>query len=149
MAKPIRKNVRSVSSIEMDETLRRLKESLEQGDCCPGNDLINYTPNIDIYTHSDALVIEVEVPGVSIKDIDISLIRNNLLIKGTKFVDQDDSKGNYLCMERGFGKFYRAVEIPFPVDTKSIKASCENGILIIKAGKIADKRGKPTRIEIK
>jgi HSP20 family protein len=153
MAKPPKKHVKPVpaspAALDAEKLLQRLRESIGSFIEPTSHELVKYSPNVDIYTVGDRVVLEIEIPGVDPKDVEISFVNNSLLVKGTKNIDQDESKGAYICMERGFGKFYRAVEMPFPVDAANIKASSTNGVLTIEAAKIDDKRGRPTRIEIK
>ncbi len=148
MAKPPEKPIKQMSSL--GETLfRSFREAVgkEFGPCGP--ELVNFTPHVDIYTTNDSIVVEVEIPGVDIKDIDISMSKGQLLVKGVKGEAQSEEEpGNYVCMERSFGRYYRALEIPFPVNTRNIKASYKCGVLTIEAPRVADKRGEPKRIEI-
>ena len=44
--------------------------------------------------------------------------------------------------KEAFGRYYRAVEIPFPINTQNIKASYKYGVLKIEAPRVADKRGQ-------
>ena len=148
MAKHPDKPIKPMSSLE--ETLfRSFREVVgkEFGPCGP--ELVNFTPHVDIYTTNETIVIEVEIPGVDIKDIDISMNKGQLLIKGVKGeAGREEEAGNYVCMERSFGRYYRALEIPFPVNTRNIKASYRCGVLTIEAPRVDDKRGVLKRIEI-
>ncbi|MEE9543638.1 MAG: Hsp20/alpha crystallin family protein [Thermodesulfobacteriota bacterium] len=148
MAKPPEKPVKPLSSLG-ENLFRSLREAVgtEFNPC--GSDLVNFTPHVDIYTTQDSIIIEAEIPGVNINDIDISIIKGQLLIKGVKSeVINEEDTGNYVCMERSFGRYYRAIEIPFPVNTQNIKASYKCGVLVIEAPRVDDKRGQPKRIEI-
>ena len=148
MAKPPEKPINSLSSLS-ESLFRSFREAVgtEMGPC--GTDLVNFSPHVDIYTTNDSIVIEAEIPGVNIKDIDISVNKGQLLIKGIKSeVINEEDTGNYVCMERSFGRYYRAIEIPFPVNTQNIKASYKFGVLTIEAPRVADKRGQPKSIKI-
>jgi len=132
-----------------ESLFRSLREAVGTELSPPGADLVNFTPHVDIYTTQDAIIIEAEIPGVNINDIDISIDKGQLFIKGVKSeVINDGDTGNYVCMERSFGRYYRAIEIPFPVNTRNIKASYKHGVLTIEAPRVADKRGQPKRIKI-
>ena len=148
MAKPPEKPIKPLSSLG-ENLFRSFREAVGTGLNSCSSELVNFTPHVDIYTTNDSIVIEAEIPGVNIKDIDISIIKGQLLIKGIKSeLLNDEETGNYVCMERSFGRYYRAIEIPFPINTQNIKASYKYGVLTIEAPRVADKRGHPKRIEI-
>ncbi len=149
MAKPPDKNSGSFPEIEIDKIFKTLRDAVNQGSAVPPQpDLVNYTPPVDIYTIKDHLVVETELPGIKSEDIELSFIKDTLIIKGVKQEIVSNEKGHYVCMERGFGAFFRSVDMPFPVDAGNIKAVYKNGILTVKARKIEDKRGLPRRVEI-
>jgi HSP20 family protein len=148
MAKPPEKPITQLSSLG-ESLFRSLRDAAGADVGPPGTELVNFTPHVDIYTSNEAIFIEAEIPGVSIDDIDISVNKGKLLIKGVKSeVINEEESGNYICMERSFGRYYRAIEIPFPINTQNIKASYKFGVLTIKAPRVADKRGQSKRIEI-
>ena len=149
MAKPPDKNAGSFPDIEIDKIFKTLRDAVNQGTAVPPQpDLVNYTPPVDIYTLKDHLVVETELPGIRSEDIELSFVKDTLIIKGQKQETVNEDKGHYVCMERGFGAFFRSVDMPFPVDSNNIKASYKNGILTIKAMKVEDKRGLPKRVLI-
>lgn len=109
---------------------------------------INHTPVVDILSTSDSIIIEVELPGVRQNEIDVSILRNTVTIKALKYECFDEKKINFVCMERSFGKFFRIIDIPSPVDTTRIKAAFRDGLLTIILPKIGEKRGVPKKIGI-
>jgi HSP20 family protein len=148
MAKPPEKPTKPTSSLE-DTIFRSFREAMGNEFCPPGIELVNFTPHVDIYTTDDSIVIEMEIPGVDINDIDITMSNGQLLVKGVKGeIQNEEEAGNYVCMERSFGRYYRAVEIPFPINTQHIKASYKFGVLTIEAPRVDDKRGQSKRIKI-
>ncbi len=110
---------------------------------------VNHIPYVDIFSTDKDVVIEVEMPGVRFKDIDVTIFENTLNVKADKYECFEENNINYVCMERTYGKIFRAIEIPVPVNTKHIDASYTNGILRITIPIVEDKRGKPRRIPIK
>lgn len=109
---------------------------------------ITHVPPIDMFTTPSELLIEIELPGVRKEDIDITLYKNTLTIKAVKFECFEEDKINYVCMERSFGRMFRAVELPDPVDTSRIKANYVSGILTIIMPRVADKRNSRQKVAI-
>ena len=109
---------------------------------------VNHTPAVDMFSTSDSIIIEVELPGVRQNEVDISLVRNTLTIRGFKYECFDEKKINFVCMERNFGRLFRVIDIPCPVNTTKIKAVFSDGVLTITVPKIEEKRSIPKKIII-
>ncbi len=133
---------------ELDDLKRFLFESMDESGFLSHPEPITQIPNVDVYSTRDTLVIEVELPGVKKQDIDITLLKNTLTVKAVKFECFEEDKINYVCMERAFGRMFRAVEIPFPVDTVRIKAVFRNGILTVSIPRVEDKRNMSRRVPV-
>jgi len=110
---------------------------------------INHIPYVDIFSTGQDVIIEVEMAGVRFEDIDITILENTINIKADKYECFNEKNVNYVCMERTYGKIFRAIEIPVPVNTKHIDAKFTNGILRISIPIVEDKRGKPRHVAIK
>jgi HSP20 family protein len=109
---------------------------------------ITHVPMLDLFTTPTDLVMEIELPGVRKEDIDITLYKNTLTIRATKLECFEEDKINYVCMERSFGKLFRAVELPSPVDTAKIKANYASGVLTIVMPRVQDKRNSKQKVSI-
>ena len=148
MAKISKKTPPSLAAFELDSVTRLISEDLS-GD--PGvfqNEPITHVPNVDMYSTPTHLVLEVEMPGVRKEDIDLIFTRKSLTVKALKYECFEENKINYVCMERAFGRLFRTIEIPFPVDTGRIKAVFKNGMLTITVPRIEDKRCPSKRVSI-
>lgn len=107
-----------------------------------------FMPKCNIEEKKDHFLVEVEVPGVEPKEIDIELDGNMLTIKGerkreTKSEDKDHQMHVF---EQSYGSFYRSFTLPSNIDADNIKAENKNGILYIKIPK--SETDQPRRIEI-
>lgn len=104
---------------------------------------------MDVLENEEEIVIEAELPGVSRDSIELSVLRDIIIIEGNKG-RQAEPMGDkqHQCMERRFGHFRRIVEIPGAGDTRHIKAEFDRGILRINLPKIQDRRGQRRRVEI-
>lgn len=102
----------------------------------------------DVFEREGEFIIEAELPGVSKEDLELSVLRDILIIEGKKAKTSDDKGLSYHCMERSFGAFRRIVEIPATGDTRNIRASFSDGLLRVRLPKIPDRRGQKRKVPI-
>lgn len=95
----------------------------------------DFSPYIDIFESSNQLVIEVDLPGFSANDFNITPIGSTLRINGVKRQEKSSPAISYICLERHFGRFSRSVEIPNAFDPGSMQNSFERGVLSIRISK--------------
>ena len=72
-----------------------------------------------------------EVPGVEEKDIQITLDNDVLMVRGEKRREQEKKEGGFHRVERAYGSFQRALNLPDDANRDSIKASFKNGVLTV------------------
>jgi HSP20 family protein len=100
-------------------------------------------PALDIQETDKQYRISLEVPGVEEKDIQLVLDDDVLTVRGEKRQEQEKTEGGYHRIERAYGSFQRALNLPEDANQDSIKASFKNGVLTV----TIDKRepGTPRR----
>ncbi|MBE9528153.1 MAG: Hsp20/alpha crystallin family protein [Proteobacteria bacterium] len=147
MAKISKKKSTKLTSFEVSNISRLLGDKSDDM-LGTGHEPITHIPNVDMYSTDAELTIEVEMPGVRKEDVEVLIHRSAVTIKAMKFDCFEEEKVNYVCMERVFGRIYRSVDLPFPVDTAKIKALYKNGILTISIPRIKDKRAATKRVAI-
>jgi HSP20 family protein len=104
-------------------------------------------PAANVWEDQEALVIEMELPGVDLKDIEIFVTGGNqLALKGQRR-EQLPEKAVIHRQERGFGSFTRVLTLPGPVDADKVEARLENGILSVRLAK--HEAAKPRKITVK
>ncbi|WP_264738260.1 Hsp20/alpha crystallin family protein [Cytobacillus firmus] len=86
-------------------------------------------PRCDMYEYNGNIKIEAELPGVCKNDIKVSLVQNELIIKGK--CSSFHQHLRYFLKERHSRSFEKVLTLPLPVDKYSIESSFENGILSI------------------
>ena len=148
MAKMSKKPPRGRASIEIDNLNQFIIEELAPPDNFLKSEPITHIPNVDIFSTQDAVIVEVELPGVKKEDIDVAVVKSTLTVRALKLECVEEGKVNYVCMERAFGRVFRAIELPCPVDTGRIKAVYRDGILTISIPRVDDKRSCTKKIEI-
>lgn len=104
-------------------------------------------PPLNIWEVEDALVVEAELPGLDMKDLEIYVTgTDQLTLKGER-KETPPQKGMQHRQERGFGKFVRVLTLPIPVDANKVEAKLDNGILSLKLPK--HEAAKPRKITVK
>jgi HSP20 family protein len=108
-------------------------------------------PAIDFAEDENAYHLTAELPGLSEKDINLSLSDDMLTISGEKREERQESEKdkNYHYSERRFGSFRRIVQLPQHIDRDKIEASFRNGVLNVTLPKSQDARQRQRKIEVK
>ncbi|HEY6873756.1 MAG TPA: Hsp20/alpha crystallin family protein [Geobacteraceae bacterium] len=107
-----------------------------------------HTPFVDIFETADTFTVEIELPGFYRRDLSLSICCNMLVIEGVKREDPRGRRVTYICLERRFGRFCRAVEIPPGVDAAGVKARYDKGVLSVTFPRMKDKSAIIRRIPI-
>ena len=106
-----------------------------------------WTPHMDVIEADNAYVIEADLPGMAIEDIDVQIEANRLLIAGERKSEQHGHTSHYTHFERTYGKFQRAFTLPESVDVNAVEAQYANGVLTVNVPKSAEARSKRIAIQ--
>jgi len=98
-----------------------------------------YLPLVDIFETAENFIVEIELPGFAKEDISLSICCNMLVVEGVKRKEPKRRDVNFICLERNFGRFCRAVEVPPTVDLNGVKAKYAKGVLAVTFPKVYDK----------
>jgi HSP20 family protein len=109
----------------------------------------SYLPPVNVRENDGQVIAEVELPGMSEKEIDITVTRDTLRISGEKKQQEETKKENYYCMESSYGSFDRLVDLPSEVDEEKTEAEFKNGVLTIKMPKSQEAKAKSKKIPVK
>jgi len=104
-------------------------------------------PAMNVWASEEGLKITAEVPGVSPKDIDISVVGNTLTLSGARESDELKNGTHYHRQERGYGNFTRSIQLPFSVNVSKVEATFKDGVLSITLPRAEE--DKPKKITIK
>jgi HSP20 family protein len=104
-------------------------------------------PSMDVAETDKEIELTIELPGLEQKDVDISVTNNVLTIRGEKKAEAERQDKNFHLVERTYGTFYRAFQLPNGVDPSAITATMSNGVLKIMIPKPAPAQIK--KIEVK
>lgn len=103
----------------------------------------------DVVATENAVEVSVELPGMEMKDIEVSVSNDLLTVKGEKRIDRQEEKKGYYLSERSYGAVYRTIPLPPGVDGTKAEAMFRNGVLTIRLPQTPEAQAKVKRIEVK
>lgn len=102
---------------------------------------------VDVYQTDEEIVIQSAIAGIEPEDLDISIEKDMITIRGKREKQFEEKEKNYFYQECYWGRFSRKIILPVEVNSSKISASMKNGILTIRIPKIEGK--KKTKISVK
>jgi HSP20 family protein len=103
-------------------------------------------PAINVWEDGERLFAEAEVPGLSMEDMEIYVVGNELTIKGHRKTPEDGRRA-FHRRERGTGEFSRVLTLPVEVNAEKVEATLKDGVLTVTMPKAESAR--PRKISIK
>ncbi len=112
----------------------------------PGGCGYLWKPAADVYETERDLVIQIELPGFAIEDVNIEIRDDRLWVYGERRFERDAEAGGFLALERCYGPFARQFVLAGAIDRDRIAATLKHGLLTLVVPK--EKRPEPRRIRI-
>lgn len=106
-----------------------------------------FAPKVHVEESEKHLTVQVELPGMNEKDIDVQIDKNILTISGERQSEKKEEKKGYYYSEVQFGKFERKIRLPEYVDTNSAQAEYRKGVLKLSLDKKPEASAR--QIEVK
>jgi HSP20 family protein len=106
-------------------------------------------PAVDITEDDKAYKIAAELPGMSEKDIEVSLSGDMLVLKGEKRQEREEKEKNRYLSERSYGSFQRSFALPEGIDRDKITAEFSKGVLTLTLPKTPEVQKQQKKIEVK
>jgi HSP20 family protein len=132
--KPVSRTLRAEARVRTSErTVRPPEPRLP----LPGEVTI---PAVDVYETESEFILEMELPGVSEKDVKVLLFASRLEVSGFKRELGTHHGSRFMRLEREFGAFRRDIVVPGAIDPDRACAALENGILTVVLKKPPRKR---------
>jgi HSP20 family protein len=115
----------------------------------PAGRILNYSPAVDIQETENSYVMEMELPGIDEKNIEINLDGSNLTI-ASKLEEKQEKKseenGKYILHERRNTTFSRSFQLPENADSSAVSAAFKNGILSLNIKKRTESQKRMIQI---
>ena len=103
----------------------------------------------DMVETDKAIEVSIELPGMEMKDIEVTVNDDMLTVKGEKKIERQEEKKGYYLSERSYGAIYRTIPLPPGVDGEKAEASFKNGVLTIKLPQTPEAQAKVRKIAVK
>lgn len=102
---------------------------------------------VDVYQTANDIVIKTMIAGVKPEDLDISITRDMVTIKGSREETREADSNDYFTKELYWGTFSRTILLPQEIEVEAAEALEKHGLLIIKLPKVD--KGKQTKLKVK
>jgi HSP20 family protein len=106
------------------------------------------SPAVDVYETDETVEITADMPAVSPDALRIVAKGQTILIAGLKIPRRARGESSFHLVERGYGRFARAVRLTTACDTSRARTTIADGELRVSLPKIVDRREATIRISI-
>jgi len=102
-------------------------------------------PAVNLWEDGDAGYVEAELPGLSMNDIELLVLGNQLTINGQRKI-ADQPNASYHRRERSMGQFARTITMPWEIDSDKVEAKLHDGVLSVRLPK--SEAAKPRKVKV-
>ena len=102
---------------------------------------------VDVYQTPNEIIIQTIVAGVKPEDLDVSISRGMVTIKGKREQQKAVNSEDYFFQELYWGGFSRTIVLPEEVDVEESEATQQNGLLTIRLPKIDKKKTQKLKVK--
>jgi HSP20 family protein len=113
-----------------------------------GNGDRTWFPAVDVHETKDDLVLSFDIPGVSQKDVQVTIMGDLMTVRGERRFERENSENSYHRVERVYGKFERTIQLPMTVQTDKVKANYRDGVLEVKLPKAEEVKPREVKIDL-
>ncbi|WKZ26135.1 MAG: Hsp20/alpha crystallin family protein [Candidatus Paceibacterota bacterium] len=103
--------------------------------------------SVDVFQNQNEIVIKTMVAGVRSEDLDVSITRDMVTIRGKREEERNVSADDYFHKELYWGSFSRTILLPQEVDIEAAEAVEKHGMLIIRLPKLD--KDRQARLKVK
>lgn len=134
---------------EVDRVFDEFTRGFRIPELASENDLARFSPRLDVTETKDAIKIDVDIPGMEEKDIELTVADKVLSIKGERRTESEDETEGRHVIERSYGAFQRSIPLPFDLDEKKVDARYDHGVLKIVLPKPPEVAARTRKIPVK
>lgn len=101
---------------------------------------------VDVYQNAETVVIKAMIAGVRPEDLDISITRDLVTIRGKREEERTVAEEDFIMKELYWGSFSRAIALPVEIDVDEAEAIEKHGLLILKLPKLDKKKKSKLKV---
>ena len=102
-------------------------------------------PALNTWEDGDNAYVEAELPGMTMDDIEVYVLGNELTLSGERKLEQP-TDASWHRRERSQGRFSRTLSLPWAIDAEQVEAKLHDGILTVRLPKAES--AKPRKIKV-
>ena len=102
---------------------------------------------VDIYQTPTHIIVETMVAGVRPEDLELSIARDIVTVRGNREEHRNIDEENYFTKELYWGKFSRTISLPLEVEPEEAEATEKYGLLTIRLQKVD--KGKTNNVKVR
>ena len=103
--------------------------------------------SVDVYQTPTDIVVQTMVAGVKPDDLELSIARDTITIRGKREESRTIDEDNYFTKELYWGKFSRTISLPAEVEPEEVEAVEKHGLVTIKIKKVDKEKKNTVRIK--
>lgn len=131
---------------ELHRELERVFNGALHASECGCQTATSAAPAVNLWEDDERFVAEVEVPGLTMENLEIVVRGEELTIKGQRLARSDEKVG-YHINERSAGAFVRLLALPAKIDTERVEATLKDGVLTVVLPKAASAKARKIAVQ--
>lgn len=108
-----------------------------------------FAPSVDVTETEEDLVVKADLPGLTEKDIEVSLADGFLVLQGEKREEKEENRSGVYRIERSYGAFHRRVPLPVEIEADKVEAHFDKGVLTVKLPKVVEHKTEGVKVNVK
>ncbi|MTJ54033.1 Hsp20/alpha crystallin family protein [Anabaena sp. UHCC 0253] len=106
------------------------------------------TPAAELHETDNAIYLQIELPGIAAKDLDIQVTENAVSVTGERKNTPKNEEKGVTKSEFYYGKFQRVIPLPAKVQNTQVVADYQDGILHLNLPKIPSEQHKVFKVNL-
>ncbi|MDE2188815.1 MAG: Hsp20/alpha crystallin family protein [Patescibacteria group bacterium] len=102
---------------------------------------------VDVYQNQDTIFVKAMLAGVRPDDLDVSISRDMITIRGKREEERTSTNDDYFVRELYWGSFSRSITLPEEIDVDEAEAIEKHGLLILRLPKLDKKRQSKLKVK--
>lgn len=107
-----------------------------------------WQPAVDILEDGEKIVLVADLPGVEQKDVDVSVDKNVLTLRGERKAGREAQQDEFHRVERVHGPFARSFTLPPTVDADHVAAELKQGVLTLTLPKKREAQPRQIKVQL-